>query len=249
MVESMFLQLPLELVVLIMKSVGGRELIQLRSTCRDMRDLLREDRSPGKEIWRDVRTTMGAPDPSLIGKTNMRLINDIFRRGCDGCHEHPLIRKSIWEFGGIRLCRDCFNQFTERDYIYNDPSHYRGLPYIQSEGVSQFGQSYVYRSYLKLHLRDRAHFAGLYNRLDVARFKTEMKAYHLVQAQKVESIRNKRRGDIDAYLGKHLPVGSVWWRSHPVYTMACKRPLPLTDTAARRLLAKLGQPLPISLIT
>ncbi len=204
--------------------------------CRLTHSLLDPRKCTGKEIWRLARERTGAPDPTEIFMSDMKFLMTMARRGCDGCSNHPRIRTPRWEFSGMRLCPDCFQYCTVREYEI-DPHHYDGLPYIETQGLAYGLQSFSYRSYLWLHVRNRERYARRDHDVRITSFKNKMKVYRSLQRACTERIRQKRRIDIDRYLQCHMPDTS--WKNSPAYYKACKLALPLTERSALLLTKRL----------
>lgn len=231
------MRIPVELLIMILEQMRPMGLVRMITVSRKVRDLLDCATSTGRGIWKTVREREGLPDPATIGMSDKRLLLCVHTRGCDRCHSHPRIRTPRWEFGGVKLCHDCFDNETVRDYILGDGAEFEGLPYMTTDGTC-YGRHFSYRSYLWSHIRNKELFTG-----DLTQayfdFKYAMDDYMSKRRQTIESVREERRTAINAYLAPRFTTTA--WKNCAQYLNACRRPVPLTEHAARRLYLKLRE--------
>lgn len=216
-------ELPVDIMVALLRLSEAATLFRLQTTCSGMRDLLDPRACPGREIWRDVRIRIGAPDPRPIGMSDMRLLSILNQRGCNGCKEHPRMQTVFWEFHGIRLCRACFVLHTS----------------VGMRGCN--------RRYLCADLRRRTSFHTATLKA-IHDFRLSMQRFHnaIMEArmEAAELARSKRREAIDAYLCIHMLGCDVSsWSNTAAYRNACRKTHPLTDLAAHRLLNRVRRSL------
>ena len=221
----------IEALTTLLGAMAPSDLLELYKTCTLMCRLLDPLRAPGKSIWAKVRATKGAPDPSIIGMSDMRLLTILYTRGCDGCPEHPRVRTAIWRFKGVKLCADCYRIHTIR--CYEIPEHIvqqLKLPYLSSDSVS-------YKTYFTADVARGASYSDE-DLVNIESFAQAMDAYYVRQRKINLDERAQRKKEIDSMLTYYMPDGK--WSLHKAYIKACKVPRPLSDSARNLLLYRLG---------
>lgn len=138
------LDLPNEILGQIMTNIDdAKSALEVLRSCRRVHALFDATTRAGQRIWQSIRENEGWPDPAPIGITDYEFIRALFGRGCHNCTRHPRIRTPIWQFRGVRLCANCWDQLTVRDYELLIPNAwYAHLPFTRN---TTFG----YRSYLR----------------------------------------------------------------------------------------------------
>lgn len=110
------LKFPNEIITLIISAASkdGKTALRMLSTCKRIRAL--STASIDNHICRSIRQSAGWPDPMEIQMSDYTFMNIMNCRGCIMCSRHPRIRTVHWEFGGKRLCNECYREATIRCY-------------------------------------------------------------------------------------------------------------------------------------
>lgn len=139
-----FLDIPNEILGHIMTKIDDcKTCLEILRTCKRVHSLFDATTRTGQRVWRSIREKDGWPDPLPVGISDYGFIRAFYGRGCHKCIRHPHLRTPIWQFKGVRLCKQCWRLSTVRDYELSIPyTWYQHLPYTQDKTFS-------YRSYLK----------------------------------------------------------------------------------------------------
>jgi hypothetical protein len=208
----------------------------------------------GQRLWRVIRQNMGWPDPMPIGISDRDFILAVYGRGCDRCDRHPRVRTPIWEFRGVRLCAECRERHTVRDYELGIPrAWHEHLPSVLTEGFGKFG-FWSYRSYWTADLPStepapQEIAAGREHLARLADF-TEAVAQHRrvleeEKRRKNDERRAKRRREVDAFLAERMPdLHPDFYRRFETYCSAVESTRGFTKWAQSGFLKKLLAELP-----
>ncbi len=244
------LHLPNEILGKIVLSIdNSKTSLEMMRTCKRIHALFDNNTRTGQRVWQSIRNKEGWPDPSVIGMSDYKFIRAIYGRGCHKCHDHPRLRTPIWEFKGMRLCKQCFRRCTIRDYelvsLGISKSCFDHLPYFECA----FNDNWIYRSYLKQDIsedtptveeacRSRHYTRQLIDFIElVEACRADIKKNRMDQLL----LQRKSRGtDVRSFMTEQLPdLHEALYRHLNVYNAAVKQTSPFTARAKALLKGKL----------
>ncbi|KAJ3038949.1 hypothetical protein HDV00_012779 [Rhizophlyctis rosea] len=121
----------------------------VRSTCKALNQFFDVNTEHGKRLWKRVRTFEDLPDGSACGIDDFTLLRVVHTKGCNFFDRHPQVKTPIWEYGGVKMCKDCFPDKTIRNYCIEDPVLRKKvqtcLPYV-------LNATWRYKTFLKRHV-------------------------------------------------------------------------------------------------
>jgi hypothetical protein len=190
-------------------------LVNAMVTCRRLHSLFDTESVVGRRLWRVIRCNMGWPDPTLIGLSDHEFIRAIYGRGCERCSAHPRVRTPLWEFKGLRLCGECRERLTTRDYELEIPAAWCDhLPSVLTQGYTWGRGQWEYRSFWTADLpsaepsrEEREAGRAILSRL--RNFRASVEAHQAMLRERKEckdrEKRDARFRAVEAFLVEKLP--------------------------------------------
>ena len=231
------------IIMMIPDSVAS---LNMMRTCKRIHALFDATQPYGKRVWKSLREREGWPDPSRIGLSEYSFIKAIYGRGCNNCDIHPRMRSPIWEFQGIRLCKECYRTLTIRDYELDaETAAYalsKNLPHVVHDGYRSFPGYLTYSSYLRSSIDDLSTDQGSQgsypNRLRLSFFGLEVERNQLaLREARIDLDTERRLGrqkDINTYLAQHAPqLHPNLYTALSTYNAAVNRTTPFTARAQK----------------
>lgn len=216
-------RLPVEILGNVISYLDVEDVVSLIPTCKYMQSVMNPCGSEGKRIWHKLRLSGGWPDPSVISLTDFQFFKRLLGRGCDFCTLAPQVRIIKWEFGGIRMCKECMKSHTIRHYQLDHETEVR-CACVPSIAVNTWARGTVltYRTYLKNSILEhdptneeavqmRANVSATY---EFAKKCDEISREKLLQHQNLrQTLQAKRRRDVIEFTSEKFPEVSlgVYW--------------------------------------
>ena len=244
------IDLPTEILCKIITSVPETlTCFALMQTCKRVHSLFSPTTIHGMRLWRALRRHERWPDPASIAMSDYTFLRSIHGRGCNSCANHPLLRSPIWEFDGIRLCKECLETLTIRDYELDIPvERYNHLICTVTSGYTRGMGGWTYRSYLRdtipseMPTEEEQHLGRLHIAA-VRRFILAVKDRQADLKQEHErlkaSLKRRREADVDTFLSARMPnLHNQFYCILPSYQAAIDKTTPFTARSQAIFLKK-----------
>lgn len=255
-----FTDLPVEIIGDVICYLEPTDAVNIISTCKAIKKIMHPEGSEGRRNWRILRQRLGWPDPTSIGMTDYKFIQRQYGRGCDFCVNAPRIRTPKWEFRGLRLCTSCIESHTVRDYVltYDKLLDRLLLPSILIPGPPRAYNWPNYRLYLKasvqrlpianLNFHERKEMERSSRELEefANKIKTNTHALHLGRRQKIASLMDSRKREVDSVMQEMFPtIHPKTYGTIGAYQNAIKRRTPFTKRSKLSLVKSITKQLSV----